>query len=63
MSLNIPPPPPLPAIKEDLSFKPSKSMQKDNVPFGRYAIYSTKNPYGWTDLHYGRNNIIFLYDI
>jgi hypothetical protein len=22
-------------------------MQKDNVPFGRYAIYSTKNPYGW----------------
>jgi len=41
MSLNIPPPPPLPAIKEDLSFKPSKSMQKDNVPFGRYAIYST----------------------
>ena len=64
MSSNIPPPPPPPTPFEDKSFKPKRTPQKtDEIPFGRYAIYSTKNPYGWVELRDGRNNIIFLYDI
>lgn len=71
MSLNMsqsppqpPPLPPLPLLAPLPLLPPNRqNQQKKDIPFGKNAIYSANNPYGWTELFNGFNNISFLYDI